>query len=108
MHGALFFMEEYYGRPFMMLLSFLCSQQLLRGSVWVSVCIVSYISSICSLHSFIRASHFYSASSSPPLLGSALDTARILCRSFKPKRYGQLRVKDLPRVRIRGGSSGIR
>ena len=29
---------------------------------------------------------------------SALDTARILCRSFTPKRHRQLRAKDLPKV----------
>src|SRR6218665_571535 len=33
---------------------------------------------------------FYCASSSPLLLTSALDTARILCRSFTPKHHRQL------------------
>ena len=47
-----------------------------------------------SLHSFIHSNHFYSASSSPLLLRSAPDTARILCRNFTPKRLRQLRVKD--------------
>src|SRR6218665_4007015 len=42
--------------------------------------------------------HFYSASSSPLLLISAPDTARILCRSFTSKRHKQLQVKDLPMV----------
>ena len=42
--------------------------------------------------------HFYSASSSPHLLRSPPDTARILCRSFAPKRHRQLWVKDLPKV----------
>src|SRR6218665_1625045 len=37
-------------------------------------------------------------SSSPLLLRGALDTARILCRSFTPKRNRQLRVKDLPEI----------
>ena len=48
--------------------------------------------------SFIHSDHFYSASSSPFLLRSAPDTARILCRSFMPKRRRQLWVKDLPKV----------
>ena len=48
------------------------------------------------IHSFID--HFYSASSSPLLLRSAPDTARMLCRSFTPKRPRQLWVKDLPKV----------
>src|SRR6218665_1404350 len=39
---------------------------------------------------FIHSDHFYSASSSPLLLRSAPDTARILCRSFTPKRHMQL------------------
>ena len=39
-----------------------------------------------------------SASSSPLLLGGALDTARILCQSFTPKYHRQLRVKVLPKV----------
>ena len=42
--------------------------------------------------------HFYSASSSPLLPRSAPNTARMLCRSFTPKRHRQLRVKDLPKV----------
>ena len=37
-------------------------------------------------------------SSSPLLLRGALDTARILCRSFTPKRNRQLRVMDLPEI----------
>src|SRR6218665_1751254 len=47
---------------------------------------------------FIRLGHFYSASSSPLLLRGAPGTARILCRSFTPKRHRQLQVKDLPKV----------
>ena len=35
----------------------------------------------------IHSDHFYSASSRPLLLRSAPDTARILCRSFTPKRH---------------------
>src|SRR6218665_4195904 len=42
---------------------------------------------ISSVRSFIHSVHFYSASSSPLLLRSAPDTARILCRSFTPKRH---------------------
>ena len=49
-------------------------------------------------HLFIRSGYFYSAPSSPLLLRDAPDTARILCRSFTPKRHRQLRVKDLPKV----------
>src|SRR6218665_3800778 len=41
---------------------------------------------------------FYSVSSSPLLLRGAPETARILCRSFTPKRHRQLQVKDLPKV----------
>src|SRR6218665_2975823 len=40
--------------------------------------------------SFIHSDYFYSASSSSLLLGSAPDTARILCRSFTLKRHRQL------------------
>src|SRR6218665_2235304 len=47
---------------------------------------------------FIHSGQFYSASSSSLLLRRAPDTARILCRSFTPKRHRQLRVKDSPRV----------
>src|SRR6218665_797886 len=50
------------------------------------------------LYSFIYSGYFYSAFSSPLLLRGIPDTARILCRSFTPKRYRQLRVKDLPMV----------
>ena len=49
------------------------------------------------IHSFIQAIftaplqvHYYSEALS--------TTARILCRSFTPKRHRQLRVKDLPKV----------
>ena len=53
-----------------------------------------------SIHSFrpFHSDHFYSASSSPLLFRNAPDTARILCRSFSPKRQRQLWVKDLPKV----------
>ena len=50
-----------------------------------------------SVDSFIHSGHSYSASSSPPLLRGAPDTARILCRNFTPKHHRQLRVKDLPK-----------
>src|SRR6218665_953257 len=55
---------------------------------------------LSSVWAYIHSGHFYSASSSPLLLRSASDTARIslLCRSFTPKRHRQLRVKDLPKV----------
>src|SRR6218665_143388 len=47
---------------------------------------------------FTHPGYLYSASSSPLLLRGAPDTARILCRSFTPKRHRQLRVKGLPKV----------
>src|SRR6218665_971909 len=50
------------------------------------------------IHSFIHSGHFYSAAPNRLLLRSATDTARILCRSFTPKRHRQLRVKNLPKV----------
>src|SRR6218665_15588 len=58
-------------------------------------------SAFLPINSFIHSGHFYSASSSPLLLRSATDTARILCRSFTPKRHRHLRVKDLPKVPTR-------
>jgi len=39
---------------------------------------------------FIYSGYFYSASSSPLLLRGVPDTARILRRSFTPKRHWQL------------------
>src|SRR6218665_2665861 len=51
-----------------------------------------------TIHSFIHSGHFYSASLRPLLLRSATDIARILCRSFTPKRHRQLQVKDLSKV----------
>src|SRR6218665_1288072 len=63
-------------------------------------------STVC--HSFIHSDHFYNVSSSQLLLRSAPDTARILCQSFTPKRHRQLRVKNFPKVPIRGAWSGIR
>src|SRR6218665_1589923 len=52
------------------------------------------------IHSFIHSFRlFYIASSDPLLLTFAPDTARVLCRSFTPKRHRQqLREKDLPKV----------
>ena len=46
------------------------------------------------IHSFIYSGHFYSTSSSPLLLISAPDTARILCRSFTPKRHNCATVSE--------------
>src|SRR6218665_1926715 len=53
-----------------------------------------------SPYSFIHSGYFYSASSSRLglLLRGAPDAARILCRSFTPKRHRLVRVKDLPKV----------
>src|SRR6218665_2120631 len=47
---------------------------------------------------FIHSCYFYSACYSPLLLRGAPDIAKILYRSFTPKRQRQLRVKDLPKV----------
>ena len=55
-------------------------------------------SSSLQFSSLIHSGYFYSASSSPLLLRGALDTARILCRNFTPKRHRQLWVKDLSKV----------
>src|SRR6218665_3940368 len=55
-------------------------------------------SAFLPINSFIHSGHFYSASSSPLLLRSDPDTARILCRSFTPMRHRHLQVKDLPKV----------
>src|SRR6218665_3733780 len=57
--------------------------------------------------SFIHSGYLYSASSSQLLLRGALDTAQILCRSFTPKSHRKLRMKDLPKVPIRGSQNGI-
>jgi len=46
----------------------------------------------------IHSVYFYSASSSPLLLRTAPDTARILCWSFTLKHHRQLRMKFLPKV----------
>src|SRR6218665_2381058 len=43
-----------------------------------------------SYNSFIHSDYFCSTSSSSLLLIGALDTARILCRNFMPKRHMQL------------------
>ena len=58
------------------------------------ICLLAYL----LLMKFIHSDHFYCTSSSPLLLRSAPDTAQILCRSFTPKRLGQLWIKDLPMV----------
>jgi len=56
-------------------------------------------------NSFIQAISIAPLQSSSPLhLRGAPDTARILCRSFAPKRHMQLRVKDLPNVSIYVGA----
>src|SRR6218665_1682173 len=52
-------------------------------NVRLSLCVLDYF----HFHSFMQSGHFYSASSSPLLLRSAPDTARILCMSFTPKRH---------------------
>ena len=50
------------------------------------------------MYSLIHSGYFYSATSIPLLLRGAPDTARILRRSFMPKRHRQLQAKDLPKV----------
>ena len=60
------------------------------------------------IHSFIYSGYFYSSFTSPLLLRGAPDTARILCRSFTPKRHMQLRVKNFPKIptwRLEWGSN---
>ena len=59
---------------------------------------VSNSASMISIRSFIHSGNFYSSSLSSLLLRGFPDTARILCRSFTPKRHKQLRIKDLPWV----------
>src|SRR6218665_4089769 len=61
------------------------------------------MTALCKKSRFIftisfHSGYFDSASSSPLLLRGAPETARILCRSFTPKRHRQLRVKNLPTV----------
>jgi len=58
-----------------------------------------------SSHSFISSGYLYSATPSTLLLRGALDTARILYRSFTSKRHGQLWVKDLPKRRLERNST---
>ena len=45
-------------------------------------------------HSFVHSGYFYSAPTSPLLLRGAPDTARILCRSFTPKRHVQATASE--------------
>jgi len=59
------------------------------------------------ISSFIHSGYFYSASSSPLLLRSAPDKARILCRSITPKRHRQLWAKDLPKVLYEAAGAGF-
>src|SRR6218665_248773 len=63
----------------------------------------AYIYSCMVVSFYFYSCYFYSASTSPLLLRGAPKTARILCRSFTPKRHGQLRVKNLPDVAAREG-----
>ena len=65
--------------------------------IYINICTHIYIY-MYNIYSFVLSGYFYSASSSQLLFRGALDRARILCRSFTPKRYRQLRVKDLPKV----------
>src|SRR6218665_1212516 len=57
---------------------------------------------------FIHSGYFYASSSSSLSLKGAPYTARIMGRSFTPKRHRQLRVKVLPKVptwRLQGDSN---
>ena len=56
---------------------------------------------------FIHSDHFYSASSSPLLLRRAPDIARTLCRSFTPKRHGQLQVTELAQGSYVAARAGV-
>jgi len=77
--------------------SFICFYFLSFSFPWsLLLCLSTSFHS--SIHSFIHSDHFYSASSSPFLLRSTPDTARILCWSFTPKRHRQQWAKDLPKV----------
>src|SRR6218665_3123284 len=69
-----------------------------RSSVCDTVCQYSTL----SVHSFIHSDHFYRASSSPLLLRSGPDTARILCRSFTPNATGCCELRTCPRS-LHGG-----
>src|SRR6218665_586327 len=69
----------------------------IHAVAYPAICVTSVLHT-CLIHSFIPSGYFYSACSNPLLLRGAPDSARILCRSFTPKRHRQLRVKDLPNV----------
>src|SRR6218665_3430056 len=74
--------------------------------VWLlTLIIIKYsrigFSEFLPINSIIHSGHFYSASSRSLQLRSAPDTARILCRSFTPKRHMELRVKNWPKVHTR-------
>ena len=77
-----------------------------RCTLWASIMLSSFLwnlliytlLSIMHQATEIHSGYFYSASSSPLLLRSAPDMARILCRNFTPKHHRQLWVKDLPKV----------
>jgi len=50
------------------------------------------------LYSFIHSGHFYSAPSSPLLLGGAPDYSTDTVSEFHAEAHRQLQVKDLPEV----------
>src|SRR6218665_3843800 len=58
----------------------LCQRKPIKNVLY---CIFVYYTVDKPKHSFIPSGHFYSASSSPPLLRSVPDTARILCQSHR-------------------------
>src|SRR6218665_935340 len=65
-----------------------CIRMYVHCNMYVYVCM--HVCVCIFIHSFIHSGHFYSASSSPLLLRSAPDTARIMCRIFTPKRHRKM------------------
>ena len=82
-------------RMFFMSFAYVCVCLL---AYWLRFCMRVLVCARCK-RECIHSDYVYSASSSTLLLGGAPYTARILCRSFTPKRrHRQLRAKDLPKV----------
>ena len=75
----------------MLLADAICRAQFWTSSQWLVTRFMARI---------IHSGYFCSSSSSAQLLRGAPNTARIMVRSFTPKRYRQLRVKDLPMPKV--------
>jgi len=58
----------------------------------------TYSEALSAQTKFIHPGYLYSTFSSPLLLRSTHDKARIPSQSFKPKHHRQLRMKDLPKI----------